>query len=97
MLQIPTWQRLVQKLKAILMFFFKTIFDDKNDSEFDLSIMAGDFNVAPDHNLDTLGYLHINNPNSRFFINKMKSLNMMTDVFRHKHPDTRITIVSAIA
>ena len=69
--------------------FFKTIFDDKNDSEFDLSIMAGDFNVAPDHNMDTLGYLHINNPNSRFFIDKMKSLNMMTDVFCHKHPDTR--------
>ena len=57
--------------------------------EFDISIMAGDFNVAPDHNADTLGYLHINNPNSRFFINKMKSLNMMTDVFRHKHPDTQ--------
>ena len=43
--------------------------------------MAGDFNVAPDHNMDTLGYLHVNNPNSRFFIDKMKSLNMMTDVF----------------
>ena len=68
---------------------FKTVFDDKNDSEFDISIMAGDFNVAPDHNTDTLGYLHINNPNSRFIINKMKSLNMMTDIFRHKHPDTR--------
>ena len=24
-----------------------------------------------------------------FFINKMKSLNMMTDVFRHKHPNTQ--------
>ena len=69
--------------------FFKTVFDDNNDSEFDIAIMAGDFNVAPDHNADTLGYLHVNNPNSRFFINKMKSLNMITDVFRHKHPDTQ--------
>ena len=42
--------------------------------------MAGDFNVAPDHNMDTLGYLHVNNPNSRFFIDKMKSLNMMSDL-----------------
>ena len=49
--------------------FFKTIFNDSNDSDFDLSIMAGDFNVAPDHNMDTLGYLHVNNPNTRFFIN----------------------------
>ena len=80
---------MIQKSKAILIFFLKTIFDDNNDSEFDLSIMAGDFNVAPDHNMDTLGYLHVNNPNSRFFIDKMKSLNMMSDVFRHKHPDAR--------
>ena len=69
--------------------FFKKLFDDSKDSEFDLVIMAGDFNVAPDHNLDTMGYLHINNPNTRFFINRMKSLNMLTDVFRHQHPDTR--------
>ena len=69
--------------------FFRAIFDDSNDTEFDLSIMAGDFNVAPDHNLDTLGYLHVNNPNTRSFMNRMKSLNMLTDVFRHQHPDTR--------
>ena len=69
--------------------FFKTVFNDKNDTEYDIAIMAGDFNVAPDHKADTLGYLHVNNPNSRFFINKMKSLNMITDVFRHKHPDAQ--------
>ena len=51
--------------------------------------MAGDFNVAPDPNKDTLGFLHINNPNSRQFIKRMKSLNMLTDVFRHKHPELR--------
>merc|ERR1711895_332248 len=69
--------------------FFKTVFDDKDDTEYDVAITAGDFNVAPDHKVDTLGYLHVNNPNSRFFINKMKSLNMITDVFRHKHPDAQ--------
>ena len=51
--------------------------------------MVGDFNVAPDHTRDTLGYLHVNNPNTRRFIDRMKSLNMMTDVYRHKHPDLR--------
>ena len=51
--------------------------------------MVGDFNVAPDHNKDTLGYLHVNNPNTRLFIERMKSLNMLTDAFRHKHPDLR--------
>ena len=47
--------------------FFKTIFDDKFDIDYDVTIMIGDFNVAPDHNKDTLGYLHINNPNTRRF------------------------------
>ena len=51
--------------------------------------MAGNFNVAPDPYKDTLGYLHINNPNSRQFIERMKSLNMLTDAFRHKNPDLR--------
>ena len=51
--------------------------------------MAGDFNVAPDPNKDTLGYLHINNPNSRHFIERMKALCMLTDVFRHKNPELR--------
>ena len=67
--------------------FFKTVFDDSMDSEYDVTLMVGDFNVAPDHKMDTMGYLHINNPNSRRFIDRMKSLNMLTDAFRHKHPD----------
>ena len=51
--------------------------------------MVGDFDVAPDHNKDTLGYLHVNNPNTRLLMDRMKSLNMMTDVYRHKHHDLR--------
>ena len=69
--------------------FFREVFDDSNDADFDVVMMAGDFNVAPDPNKDTLGYLHVNNPNSRNFIERMKSLCMLTDVFRHKHPDVR--------
>ena len=61
--------------------FFKSIFDDSADSEYDLTMMVGDFNVAPDHNMDKMRYLHINNPNCRRFIEQMKWLNMLTDAF----------------
>ena len=67
--------------------FFREVFDDSDDSDYDIILMAGDFNVAPDPNKDTLGYLHINNPNSRHFIERMKALCMLTDVFRHKNPE----------
>ena len=67
--------------------FYKTVFDDALDSEYDVTLMLGDLNVAPDHNMDTMGYLQTNNLNSRRFIDRMKSLNMLTDVFRHKHPE----------
>ena len=64
--------------------FCKTIFEDSLDSDKDITLMVGDFNVVPDHIKDTLGYLHNNNPNTRRFIDRMKSLNMLTEVFRHK-------------
>ena len=50
--------------------FFKTIFDDSEDTEYDLTLMVGDFNVAPDHNKDILGYFHVNNPNTRLFMER---------------------------
>ena len=52
--------------------FFKTIFDDRTDIDYDVTIMIGDFNVAPDHNKDTLGYFQINNPYARQSIDRMK-------------------------
>ena len=48
--------------------FFKMIFDDSLDTEYEVTIMVGDFNLAPDHNKDNCGYLHSNNPNSRWFM-----------------------------
>ena len=59
------------------------VFDDRNDIDYDVTMMVGDFNVAPDPDKDTLGYLHVNNPNTWLFMERMKSLNMLTDVFRH--------------
>ena len=44
--------------------FFKIIVDVSLDLDYNISIMVGDFNVALDHNNDTLGYLHVNNPNT---------------------------------
>ena len=35
--------------------FFREVFDDSDDSDYDIILMAGDFNVAPDPNMDTLG------------------------------------------
>ena len=40
------------------------VFDDRNDIDYDVTMMVGDFNVAPDSNKDTLNYLYVNNPNT---------------------------------
>ena len=50
--------------------FFKTVFNDDNEENFDIKTIVGDFNVAPDHNMDTAGYLHVNYPNTRNFFTK---------------------------
>ena len=60
--------------------FFKTVFDNSFDLEYDIKIIVGDYNVAPDHNMDTSEYLQINYPNSRRFLDRVILLNMMTDV-----------------
>ena len=46
--------------------FFNTIMDDTDAHKF----TVGDFNMAPNHATDTVGYLHINNPNSRELLSK---------------------------
>ena len=37
--------------------FFKTVFDDENDDNYNIKTIVGDFNVAPKHDMDTAGYL----------------------------------------
>ena len=69
--------------------FSKRIFDDRDHIDYDMTIMVGDLNFAPDPNKDTLGHLHVNNPNTQLFIERMKSLNMLTYVFRDRHPGLR--------
>ena len=60
--------------------FFKTVFNNENNSNFDITTIVGDFNVAPNHNMDTAGYLHVNNQNTRNFLNRMIPLCGMTDI-----------------
>ena len=48
--------------------FFKKVFDDTNKDQFTHKVIFGDYNVALNHTIDTLGYLHINNPNSRDYL-----------------------------
>ena len=69
--------------------FFKTVFNDENDSDYDIMTIVGDFNVAPNHNMDTAGYLHVNNQNTRNLSNRMIPLCGMTDIWRLKNPQTR--------
>ena len=69
--------------------FFKTVFNNKNDDEYDLKITVGNFNVAPKHEMDTLGSLHVNNQNTRNFLKRMIPLSNMTDIWRKKYPQTR--------
>ena len=45
--------------------FFQKDFDDANKDQFTHKVIVGAYNVAINHAADTLGYLHINNPNSR--------------------------------
>ena len=43
--------------------FFNTVMDDTDEEVFEHKFTVGDFNVALNHDTDTTGYLHINNPN----------------------------------
>ena len=62
--------------------FFKTVFNNEDDDNYDIKAIVGDFNVAPKHDMDTAGYLHINN--TRNFLDKMIPLCNLTDIWRKK-------------
>ena len=48
-------------------YFFKTVYDDTDKQNYDIRLTVGDFNVAPWHEKDTAGYLHVNNQNTKNF------------------------------
>ena len=66
--------------------FFNTIMDDTDEDKYTHKLTVGDFNVALNHEADTVGYLHINNPDSReLLITKMNLCNLI-DVWRECNP-----------
>ena len=70
--------------------FFKSIFDDSNNMEYGHCVMAGDYNVALKHEIDTNGYLHINNPSSRQYMKMRIATNDLTDIWRDRNPEKRV-------
>ena len=67
--------------------FFKTVFDDTDNKDYNIILTEGDFNVAPKHDKDMAGYLHVYNQNTRNFLERMIPLSNLTDIFRNKHAD----------
>ena len=65
------------------------MFDDLQNSNVQHTINVGDYNEAPVHNMDTAGYLHINNPVSRQYIRSRMMTNELTDIWQDSHPTTR--------
>ena len=60
--------------------FFKSIFDDSNDMEYDHCVMTGDYDVTLKHETDTNEYLHINNPCLRQYMKMRIATNDLTDI-----------------
>ena len=69
--------------------FFRGILNDDNDKDFDHFISVGEFNVAPNHDNGTSGYLPVNNPNTRRMLNRHITLNNWTDIWHEHNPDKR--------
>ena len=70
--------------------FFKEVFDDSNE-KFTHKVTVGDFNVALNYNNDSLGYLHMNNPNSRDYLTRKIDLCNLVDIWRLRNPSSRHT------
>ena len=69
--------------------FFKKVFDISNEDQFTHKVIVGEYNVALNHTIDTLGYLHVNNPNSRDYLTRQIGLCNMVDIWRLKKPNNR--------
>ena len=65
--------------------FFNTIMND-TDEDNTHKLTVGDFNVALNHEADTVGYLHIKNPNSREILIRKMNLCNLIDIWRERNP-----------
>ena len=60
-----------------------------DEMKFDHRLIMGDFNIAMKHELDTSGYLHVNNPNTREFLTRQTNLSNLVDIWRIRNPNSR--------
>ena len=54
--------------------FFRKVMDDTGDEKYNHRMIAGDYNVALKHDIDTSGYLHVNNPHTREYVTRQANL-----------------------
>ena len=69
--------------------FFRQMMDDTGEEEYNHRITTGDYNVVLNHNIDTSGYLHVNNPNTREYLTRQANLSNLIDIWRIRNPGSR--------
>ena len=73
--------------------FSEEVFYNSRYLEFDHIIYSGYYNVALNDDVDTSGYLHVNNPNSGQYIKSQMATNQLMVIWRKKNRGTRAFIV----
>ena len=69
--------------------FFEELFNDSDYHKIEHNLYSGDFNVVLNHKMDTLGYLHINNPYTQQYINSQIAKNELLDIWRERNKGTK--------
>lgn len=69
--------------------FFDKVSNILNTYENRATIIAGDFNLVQDFNMDTSNYVNINNPRAREKILDLKEIYNLIDPFRELKPDVK--------
>ena len=65
--------------------FYEIVFQDDDYNNHKHVLYVGDYNVPLDHDLDTSGFLHVNNNDSRKYIKSMMVTNNLVDVWRSRN------------
>ena len=58
--------------------------EDIGEEKYNHRMITRDYNVALKHDIDTSGYLHVNNPNTREFVMRQANLSNLI-----RNPDSR--------
>ena len=69
--------------------FFENVFEKAFEQNCEYTLITGDFNTAPNHDLDYTNYLTVRNPNARNMINDSIAEYNCTDTYRYLHGEKR--------